>query len=431
MNYPRVLHVGFNPIGSPSNTGLTLASMFGGWPRSQLLELYLVSRQAQLYGGQALIASPWAAPIDAVARKLVGSRIPSPAADGMNNSIGGRTKSLPFRYRLRAAAATANEIGPVSARGKWLAPVDSFQPQVIHSLLGGVRITKFVAALADRLDVPVVPHFMDDWLDNLFADGQLLGLPRREVERSVSRILRRAPLALTIGEDMRREFETRLDLPCEVVGNSVDFATFPAKRAEQRAREVRTLTYMGGLHLGRDQTLAVVAAALDRISPVPPAKLILHTSAADDTRLKSLVDAFPRVVEAGPTLPPEQVAESLVSSDILVFVESKTPEILSFTRLSVSTKVPEYLAARRPVLVLGPAEQSSVRALMASGASSFADPDDPLAVDQAVSAVLATSERELPSLPSEQINVFDRSPTQERLRLALTRASSGRSGPCD
>ena len=43
-----------------------------------------------------------------------------------------------------------------------------------------------------------------------------------------------------------------------------------------------------------------------------------------------------------------------------------------FTRLSVSTKVPQYLASGRPVLVVGPEDQSSVRALRDSGACYFA-----------------------------------------------------------
>lgn len=56
---PRVLHVGFNPIRSATNTGLTLGSMFGGWPRSEMFELYLISRQTGGSAGEnVLVASP-------------------------------------------------------------------------------------------------------------------------------------------------------------------------------------------------------------------------------------------------------------------------------------------------------------------------------------------------------------------------------------
>jgi hypothetical protein len=422
VTYPRTLHVGFNPIGSSTNTGLTLASMFHSWPRDDLFELYMMSRQPLQRRGQVLIASPWAAPLDASARKVLGSRIPSPVPDGMNNSIRGRSEGLPLRFRLRSIATTLNEIGPVNARGRWLAPVDVFRPEVIHSLLGGVRITKLVAALADRFDVPVVPHFMDDWLDNLFADGQLLGLPRREVERSVRRVLRRAPLALTIGQDMRQEFERRLALPCEVVGNSVDFGEFARLGRKSRLSEPRTMTYIGGLHLGRDRTLSVLASSLRRLGS--EVRLVVHAGQSDAGRVSDLVRQFPEVVQAGQTLVPDQVPKMLVDSDVLVFVESTRPEIFSFTRLSVSTKVPEYLAARRPILVLGPATQSSVRALVADPASRYADPSDGAEIDRAVQQLLASADRDFPSVSPELLEIFDRARTQQRLCDALDRAAS-------
>ena len=77
-------------------------------------------------------------------------------------------------------------------------------------------------ALSRYLDVPLVPHFMDDWVDNLFTHGQLGGYARSEAERVFAQVLQRAPVCLTIGEDMRREFESRLNRPCVTVGNSVD-----------------------------------------------------------------------------------------------------------------------------------------------------------------------------------------------------------------
>lgn len=428
VSFPRVLHIGFNPIGSPTNTGLTLAAMFDNWPLDRLFELYTVSRQEHQPRENALIASPWVAPLDAIGRGLLGSRIPGTVPDGMNNSIRNRHISLPLRYRLRAAAATVNEIGPVSPRGAWLRPVEEFQPMVIHSLLGGVRITKLVAALAERFDLPVVPHFMDDWPANLFADGQVLGLPRREAERSLRRVLQRSPIALTIGEDMRREFEDRFQLPCQVVGNSTNFEDQSDVLPSDRSDGAPTLTYAGGLHLGRDRILAEVAEALQRVTRAS-ARLAVHTGPSDAARLDALVTESPDVVVRGDFLTPDQVAPTLARSHALVFIESDLPDVLSFTRLSVSTKVPEYLAARRPVLVVGPSTQSSVRALVSSGASVHAAPGDTPAIDIAVSGTLRRIDLPLPPIPANLVKTFSRTETQGRLRASLEYAAGTGSLP--
>ena len=50
-------------------------------------------------------------------------------------------------------------------------------------------------------------------------------------------------------------------------------------------------------------------------------------------------------------------------ADVLVHVESDDPEVLQNTRLSVSTKIPEYLSSGRLVLGFGPLNVASLALL--------------------------------------------------------------------
>ncbi len=181
----------------------------------------------------------------------------------MNNSVQ-RSGALSTRQRAHLAVGVVNDIGPVWLTPKLRKEVKRFRPQVVHSLLGGVRAMRLSLALSRYLDVPLVPHFMDDWVDNLFTHGQLGGYARLQTERVFGQVLERAPICLTIGEDMRREFEFRLNRPCVTVGNSVDLDDYsragqvPAHRGPDRV-----MRYVGGLHLGRDQVLSALAGVLD------------------------------------------------------------------------------------------------------------------------------------------------------------------------
>lgn len=423
--YPRVLHVGFNPIGGATNTGLTLASMFADWPEESLFELYTAGRVPLSGSVNSLVAPARIAPVDAALRPLIGGRF-QPVTDGLNHSTRGRPATLTWRQRARSAGSTMNEIGPVMTRGAWLDPVRAFRPQVIHSLLGGVRIMKITASLSARLGLPIVPHFMDDWPATMFAGEEMAGLPRRQVERWLARVMRRAPLCLTIGEDMRVEFQERFGVSCVAVGNSVDFDAYASLVNRRPPSEARRLVYMGGLHLGRDRILAAVAGALARLGPSGGARLVLHVPPVDSGRQAALVEEFPGVVEAGGSVPPDQVPQQVREADVLVFVESFQPEILGFTRLSVSTKVPEYLAARRPVLAVGPAGQSSIRALVASGAAGHAADLAPETLDDAVRSSLAMVGRPLRPLTPALISTFDHRATRQRLRESMVRAAAGR-----
>ncbi len=371
MEHPRVLHVGFNRIGSPSNTGLTLGSMFSAWPRDRLFELYTHSRTTRSADGPNIRIAPLStAPVDGLVRSVLGDRMPKPVADGLNTSVR-RTGPISLSTRVRLGMTSANDIGLVWVRGGWLNEIDDFRPQVIHSLLGGVRITKFVAGLAQRLNVPVVPHFMDDWMDNLFTDGQLWGLARREAERSIRHVLDHSPCILTVGADMRDEYAARLGRPAEVVGNSADFELFDRliSASNLPGEGPLTLRYVGGLHLGRAAVLKTVGRALiGQEHGGRPWRLALNVPDRD----LQLADTLSREVASidnDGTLAHSAVPHTIVNSHALLFLESADPGIIAFTRLSVSTKVPEYLASRRPILTIGPSDQASIRSLLRTGAA--------------------------------------------------------------
>ena len=66
---------------------------------------------------------------------------------------------------------------------------------------------------------------------------------------------------------MRQEFEARLNRPCITVGDSVDLDDYSrAGQVGARFGPELMLRYVGGLHLGRDQVLSVLAEVLDRDS---------------------------------------------------------------------------------------------------------------------------------------------------------------------
>lgn len=74
-----------------------------------------------------------------------------------------------------------------------------------------------------------------------------------------------------------------------------------------------------------------------------------------------------RFKEAGvrimPCLNGQALWHALLYSDILLHVESDDQKNQKFTRLSLSTKLPEYMMAGRCILAYGPQEVSSIRIL--------------------------------------------------------------------
>jgi hypothetical protein len=437
LDYPRVLHVGHHPIGAPTNSGLTLGTMFGSWPDSELLQVCMRAHEDAPRRGEVLMTPTALAPVELGlraalkpflwARRAAGANVER-ESDGMNNSVQ-RSGALSASQQAILAVGAVNDIGPVWLTPKLRKEVKRFRPQVVHSLLGGVRAMRLSLALSQYLDVPLVPHFMDDWVDNLFTGGQLGGYARSQTERVFAQVLERAPVCLTIGDDMRREFEFRLNRPCVTVGNSVDLDDYirAGQGAAHHGPEL-VMRYVGGLHLGRDQVLSVLAEVLDGES-LDDRKWTLELFVPDHDRGRAgrMAERFRSVVHGG-SLAPSEVPGRLVTADALVFLESELPGITNFTRLSVSTKVPQYLASGRPLLVMGPPDQASVRTLTRSSLSVYSGSSPtPEALRTSLERLTALAAKTLgasPGQPAWLLAEFGEQATQERLRTALARAAA-------
>ena len=53
-------------------------------------------------------------------------------------------------------------------------------------------------------------------------------------------------------------------------------------------------------------------------------------------------------------VPHEKINEVYKDSDVLLHIESFDPKTVEYTKYSMSTKIPEYMAARRPIICYAP-----------------------------------------------------------------------------
>jgi len=121
-----------------------------------------------------------------------------------------------------------------------------------------------------------------------------------------------------------------------------------------------SLVYSGSLYLGRPRVLAIVASALELLRERGVvAQLDIYTGhvPVDATLLLGQSEMISLHGAAE-----DMVVQSLLrGSDILLMVEGFERRDMEMTRLSLSSKIPFYLLANRPILVVGPATSGTVR----------------------------------------------------------------------
>lgn len=298
----------------------------------------------------------------------VGSLGEKPDTEGQPELASLQDSKIPSRVRSNSLVSKARYVlapwldflpyrVPISVMQK----IQEFQPDVIYTLLGNIRITRLAYAIGEKFDLPVIPHFMDDWYSTYSVPGKSMGtlIHRVLIKRSVSKLFDRVPLGLTIGNRMALEYTERFHRPFYPFMNPVDSVVDCSMRPMKGPGEPMVFIYVGGLHLYRDKALKEIIDVLRLVNlNGVVAELRLYVPDADRPKAEELASVARWVKYCG-SVKSDQVGEVLIGADIAIHVESSSEEVKKYARLSVSTKIPQYLAAGLPVLAYASIESAS------------------------------------------------------------------------
>lgn len=230
-----------------------------------------------------------------------------------------------------------------------------FNPDVIFFMGGGAGFPQSVARyLSGFLNIPLVTYFTDDYLIFPQKRNVLDRIQRWRMGRFYRKTVQRSSRLFAIGEQMSKEYSDFFGKPFYPLMNSVPI--FPYTEPEHKDRLV--ISYFGGLHLNRWQMLVRLARLASETSTI---KINVYAVSAPS---EEVLSAFTTVgIDFKGSVSGQELRNAIQKSDILLHVESDDSFNRSLTRLSVSTKIPEYLMSGRVILGFGPVEVASMRLL--------------------------------------------------------------------
>jgi glycosyltransferase involved in cell wall biosynthesis len=400
-DYPKVLVVNASAIFPKTATGITLVNLFQGWPKDRIAQVYDdLNPPCQEICPRAWRVSTDDVPLDRAVRKMLGKKVDTvlgkpvvglPAGLGTAKGSGSATPRSALRTNA-GAWADLLDFRPPKAFWDWIA---EFRPEVIYSCLGSIRMMRFVMHISRRFNLPVVPHFMDDWPTTHYASHILAWIPRRALLGNLRKIIAGSPLGMTISEAMAEEYRDRFGIPFEPFMNCVETAAECPALPENIPGKPLKMVYVGGLHLNRWQSIRAIGEALLELACEGlRAEIVIHAPERDLTAYAPRFAGI-ETIRPGGSLPLEQIPPALTSADLLVHVESFDKVSRQYTRLSISTKIPQYMAAGRPIFAFGPAEAASCRYLQSSGCGAVVETQDPRRLAEALRALLADREKRI------------------------------------
>ncbi|MCU4550034.1 hypothetical protein KTI61_13695 [Acinetobacter pittii] len=240
-----------------------------------------------------------------------------------------------------------------------LKEIKDFNPTLIYSNLGSNRIINLCNLLASKLNIPVVPHFLDDWLSspNIYSFSFINYLLFKNINQNIIELMNKSTQGFCIGPEMKAEYETKFGIKFSCMMNPVEKIIDTAKIPNLDEKKI---VFMGGLHLGRLETLIIFLKELENIKL--PYKIELHLYIADsyhDKILEYKPQSFKLVIHN--YINPAKVESELLKYDVGLHLESFNEKFKRFTRLSISTKIPQYMGLGLPILAYSPLDVSSTK----------------------------------------------------------------------
>lgn len=361
---PRVLIVNGDPFNNRSATGITMTNLFRGWDPERIAQTYMFDVKPETdICRRYYHLSKSSIPIVALLRNHSSKKLSSSAAAIKTAEAAQGIVSAPSKARivLKEAADAWADVIPFKLTNEFWQWVEEFKPEVIYTQLVNIRLMDLVLKIANRFSIPVVPHFMDDWPSTRYKNNTFSLLPYYLMQSRIRAVLKKSSRGMTISEMMAREYEQRYGGRFDAFMNCVDI---PADPLPQRASEEGSaviFTYVGGLHLNRWQSLKQVGETLQELKNNGVDVLgEVYAPLADIERYGQIIE-MGTVLRIKGSLQPNEVMSVLQSADVLIHIESFDEEDRKYTRLSVSTKIPQYMASGRPILAYGPDDVASCR----------------------------------------------------------------------
>ncbi len=370
MIYPKLLIVSsINPLVDSDSCSVTIRSFLGKWPKDRVA--VVVCGDFNLQRGLSyenvfnlnIRDVLFAGKIFGVQRDA-STIMPSPVSNTTNSKFN-------IKRSLRDLFKGLISECPYCLNKDTLEFVREFNPDVIYSSTSGNRTTKLTIDLAKYFNVPYILHFLDDWPDVYLENTRLTFLLRNIFKRKLFKAINNSSFCFCISEAMCELYKIRYkNERFKMLLNSVD--SYSGKTINVSQEDCITFLYIGSLYLGRDEALFQFCNSLNRYSGLRKFKLQICAPQKQWDSVSSKFRTFDFVSYEG-YLSPNEISIKISESTILLFVESFNEAIIKYTKVSLSTRIPEYLASGKPIIAIGPSQQESIRYLMLNNAAFIID----------------------------------------------------------
>jgi len=367
--YPRILVISNNPFSDITNNGKTLASFFDKFPAENIAQLYFyldIPDNTYYYNYFRITDNDILKSVfrkSGICGKIIDCKNVVETDTSHDKKIG-LIKALK-KYNI---VRLIREMFWMS--GKWKTELldrwlNEFSPDIIFLCAGdsgfAYDITKYIQK---KFSTKLVVYITDDYVLPRKTLSPFWWLRRNYILNKMRDTVQRSDLFITISQRMKEEYKKLFGRDSILAVNMTD--SMRDEKINIKKNNVLTLVYAGGLHYKRYETLNLLAKSIKKYNNDIKNEQKAYLKIYSGQKLTNKVLKYLNIEGASEFcggLNKKQLKEILNFCDILVHVESFDKKSIESTRLSISTKIPEYLSLEKPVLAIGPKQVASIEYL--------------------------------------------------------------------
>lgn len=403
---PKVLIVGH--IYNHTGIGITLTNLFSKIPKENIAFISINGNFSnQNYHSCFLLGRKeysYIFPLNRL-RKIADSRIIYPEnGDAKKNKNG---KKWQLYYRL--LNPFLHRIGVYDDRINYhlsddlIHWIEDYNPDIIYSALGNYNMCHFFKEIMDYFPrKKYVIHLMDDWLHSQ-PDHKLFFKERykNKLDSIFRYILAHSQIKIAISEKMAKEYKELYRDTFIWFHNPVDIKRFYTENYSRKKE--KSIVYIGKINKDNYDVINDLILALPDINKQKNCHLDLYTP-TEETYIKSKL-SLNKFVTIHQAVPYANIPAVLGQGDLLFLPLSFKKRSIKYTRLSISTKLSEYMATGRPLLVYAP-ENIAITEFVRDNACAFivTKKNEEILVKEVISILTARKE-EVKSIVNKALEI--------------------------
>lgn len=362
--YHRLLLISHNAYDESTNIGKTLISLLGNWNNSNLYQIYLREEipEKQFCNSYFKISD-----FDIIKSLFHKMNWNDAIIQSSEQRISNQFKNKIYKFgnkRLPIVSLFRDKLWDLGVwktkiLRQWLMEIS---PEIIlfipNDYCLAYEVTLWVARL---LKIPIITFFMDDSFYFDFKNFGIEFLRRKRLRKLCNELIRNKSVFLTISPQMADSYKTYLNIDSTVLANSLRPSEFQLGSTTSHNEASLIFGYFGNLHSGRLEPLIRIGVVLDKLNAKygTSHSLKIYTKTELNIFQIAILRKINSLILSG-YCKPEEVRRYHNLVDILVHVESFSIKNIKSVYLSLSTKIPEYLASGKVIFVFGPKDVASV-----------------------------------------------------------------------